>query len=154
VSATPSGTLAVNRRARHDYLVVDTLECGIELRGTEVKSMRARHFAFADAYARVQDDQLFLSGLHVNTYPQGNQFNHDPDRTRRLLAHKQEIRRLRRRVDEKGLTLIPLRFYLKHGLVKCELGVCRGKRAPDKREDIKRRDQDRDSERELRRFSK
>ena len=154
MSESHPGTLAVNRRARHDYSVVDTLECGIELQGTEVKSMKSRHFAFTDAYARVRDDELYLTGLHINPYPQGNRFNHDPDRVRRLLAHKQEIRRLRRRVDEKGLTLIPLRFYLKRGMVKCELGLCRGKRAPDKREDIKRRDQHRDAERELRRFSK
>lgn len=154
MSAASPATLAVNRRARHEYFVTDTLECGIELKGTEVKSMKARHFAFSDAYARVQEHELVLNGLHINTYPQGNQFNHDPDRPRKLLAHRQQIQKLRKRVEEKGLTLIPLRFYLKRGLVKCEIGVCRGKRDRDKREDIKQRDQDRDSERELRGYTK
>jgi SsrA-binding protein len=145
--------LAVNRKARFDYTIVDSIECGIELKGTEVKSIKEIRFSFPDAYARVDKGELFLVGLHVNIYPQGNVWNHDPDRVRKLLVHRQEIKRLRRQVDEKGLTLVPLSFYLRRGLVKCDLGMCRGKKQRDKREEIKKRDQRRDAERELRKFS-
>lgn len=144
--------LALNRKARFDYAVVETLECGMELMGTEVKSMREVHFSFPDGYARIENGELFLVGLHVNVYPQGNVWNHEPDRVRKLLVHKEEIKRLRRQVDEKGLTLVPLSFYLRRGIVKCELGVCKGKRERDKREDIKKRDVHRDVQRELRQY--
>jgi SsrA-binding protein len=144
--------LALNRKARFDYTVVETLECGMELMGTEVKSMREVHFSFPDGYARIENGELFLVGLHVNVYPQGNVWNHEPDRVRKLLVHKEEIKRLRRQVDEKGLTLVPLSFYLRRGIVKCELGVCKGKRERDKREDIKKRDVKRDVQRELRKY--
>jgi SsrA-binding protein len=143
-------TLATNRRARHFYHVDDRMECGIVLRGTEVKSLKAAQFSFTDSYARIADGELLLVGLHITPYAFGNQFNHDPTRVRKLLAHRDEIRRLRRRVTERGLTLIPLRFYVKSGLVKVELGVCRGKRTFDKREDIKRRDLERDLDRQVR----
>ena len=143
-------TLATNRRARHFYHVDDRLECGIALRGTEVKSLKAGQFSFTDSYARVADGELLLMGLHVTPYAFGNRFNHDPTRVRKLLAHRDEIRRLGRRVAERGLTLVPLRFYVKGGLVKVELGVCRGKRTFDKREDIKRRDLERDLDRQVR----
>ena len=143
-------TLATNRRARHFYHVDDRMECGIALRGTEVKSIKAAQFSFTDSYARIADGELLLVGLHITPYAFGNQFNHDPTRTRKLLAHRDEIRRLRRRVTDRGLTLIPLRFYVKSGLVKVELGVCRGKRTFDKREDIKRRDLERDLDRQVR----
>ena len=143
-------TLATNRRARHFYHVDDRLECGIALRGTEVKSVKAAQFSFTDSYARIADGELLLVGLHITPYAFGNQFNHDPTRMRKLLAHRDEIRRLRRKVTERGLTLIPLRFYVKSGLVKVELGVCRGKKTFDKREDIKRRDLERDLDRQVR----
>lgn len=143
-------TLATNRRARHFYHVDDRLECGIALRGTEVKSVKAAQFSFTDSYARIADGELLLVGLHITPYAFGNQFNHDPTRVRKLLAHRGEIRRLRRRVTERGLTLIPLRFYVRSGLVKVELGVCRGKKTFDKREDIKRRDLERDLDRQVR----
>ena len=143
-------TLATNRRARHFYHVDDRMECGIALRGTEVKSIKAAQFSFTDSYARIADGELLLVGLHITPYAFGNQFNHEPTRTRKLLAHRDEIRRLHRRVTERGLTLIPLRFYVKSGLVKVELGVCRGKRTFDKREDIKRRDLERDLDRQVR----
>ena len=143
-------TLATNRRARHLYHVDDRLECGIALRGTEVKSLKSGQFSFVDSYARVLDGELLLVGLHVTPYAFGNQFNHDPTRTRKLLAHRDEIRRLGKRVAERGLTLIPLRFYVTNGLVKVELGICRGKKTFDKREDIKRRDLARDLDRQVR----
>jgi SsrA-binding protein len=141
--------LARNRRAFYEYSVNDTLECGIALQGTEVKSMRGHKFSFVDSYARIRNDELWLVGLHINEYTHGNIYNHEPDRTRKLLAHKEEIKRLRRKVDEKGFTLVPLRFYLKNGHVKLELGVCKGKKTYDKRDTIKKRDQDRDSAREM-----
>jgi len=145
--------LAVNRKARFDYTIVDNIECGMELVGTEVKSMKEIRFSFPDAYAKVDNGELFIVGLHINVYPQGSSLNHDPDRVRKLLVHKQEIKRLRRQIDEKGLTLVPMAFYLKRGLVKCDLGMGRGKKQRDKREEIKKRDQKRDVQRELRKFS-
>ena len=152
---SPAGRkpVAVNKKALFKYQVVEKLEAGIELVGTEVKSIKEGRFSFADSYALVENGELFLIALHVNVYPHGNIFNHEPDRKRKLLVHKQEIKRLRRYVDEKGLTLVPLKVYLKRGLVKCELGICRGKKLHDKRETIRKRDQKRDAERELRRFS-
>jgi SsrA-binding protein len=145
-----SSIIADNRRARHDYSFDETIECGIELKGTEVKSVKTNRFSFSDAYARIRDNELWLIGLHVTPYPFGNIYNHDPDRDRKLLAHKQEIKRLKRKVDEKGYTLIPLNFHLKDGKVKVQVGLGKGKRAYDKREDIKRRDQKREAEREIR----
>ncbi len=142
--------LGNNKKAYYDYHVDDTLECGISLQGTEVKSIKDNRFSFSDSYARIRDDELWLIGLHISVYPFGNIFNHEPDRDRKLLVHRQEIKRLRRRVDEKGFTLIPLKFYLKRGLVKLELGICKGKKTYDKREAIKARDQKRDAEREFR----
>jgi SsrA-binding protein len=149
-SSTGKKVLAVNRKARYNYTVDDTVECGIELRGTEVKSMKERGFSFSDSYAKIEDGELWLVGLHVTPYKFGNIHNHEPDRTRKLLVHKQEIKRLSRKVAERGLTLVPLSFYLKRGMVKLELGICRGKRLVDKREAIKRRDLKREAERALR----
>ena len=141
--------LASNRRARFNYSVEESLECGIELRGTEVKSLREGKFSFSDAYAKIENGELWLVGLHITPYRFGNIHNHDPERPRKLLAHRQEIKRLTRKVVERGLTLVPLSFYLKSGLVKLELGVCRGKKVVDKRETIKERDLKRDTERAL-----
>jgi len=146
----PEKTLAVNKKAKFNYAVTESLECGIELKGTEVKSVKAGKFSFSDCYAKIDNDELWLTGLHITPYTFGNRFNHDPDRPRKLLAHRQEIKRLKRKVQEKGLTLIPLRFYLKRSIVKLELGVCKGKRLFDKREEIKKRDTKRDLEREFR----
>jgi len=142
--------LAMNRKARFNYTVEDTLECGIELRGTEVKSMKERSFSFTDSYAKIDNGELWLIGLHVTPYKFGNIYNHEPNRSRKLLVHRQEIKRLSRKVNERGLTLVPLSFYLSRGIVKLELGICRGKRVVDKRQDIKRRDQKIDAERALR----
>lgn len=142
--------LAVNRRARHDYHVEESLECGIELKGTEVKSFRSGSISFPDAYAAVEKGELWLLGLHVSEYAFSSIFNHDPDRRKKLLVHKQEIRRLGRKVQEKGFTLIPLRFYLKGGVVKVELGLCKGKKQYDKRQDTKERETKREIDREMR----
>lgn len=147
---TGKKVLAVNRKARYNYAVEDSLECGIELRGTEVKSMKERSFSFSDAYGKIDNGELWLVGLHVTPYKFGNIYNHEPDRIRKLLVHRQEIKRLSRKVNERGLTLVPLKFYLKKGMVKLELGICRGKRVVDKRQDIKRRDLKRDADRALR----
>jgi SsrA-binding protein len=141
--------LSVNRKARYNYSVQEAFECGIELVGTEVKSMKEGRFSYADAFATVENGELWLVDFHISPYSHGNIFNHDPMRRRRLLVHKKEIRRLRRVVDEKGLTLVPMRFYLKRGLVKCELAIAKGKKLFDKREDIKRRDIRREIERDF-----
>lgn len=141
--------LSTNRKARHEYHFLELIECGIELKGTEVKSMRSGRFAFADAYGWIENDQLWLLGFHITPYDFGNRHNHDPDRRKRLLVHKQELLRLKRRVVEKGLTLVPVRAYLKKGRVKLELAVARGKKLYDKRADIKSRDMKRDSDREM-----
>ena len=150
--AKPSGnrTLGTNRRALHRYQPLERWEVGVVLTGTEVKSMRAGHFAFADAHGRIENGELWLHGLHISPYEHGNRFNHEPDRPRRLLAHKKEILTLRRRVNERGLTLVPLRFYTNRGFVKVELALCRGKRDVDKRQDIRRRDDEREVQRALR----
>jgi len=142
--------LSVNRKARYNYAVQEAFECGIELVGPEVKSMKEGRFSYADAFATVDGGQLWLVDFHISPYSHGNIYNPDPLRRRRLLVHKKEIRRLRRVVDEKGLTLIPMRFYLKRGLVKCELAIAKGKKLFDKREDIKRRDLRREIERDFR----
>ena len=145
-----SKVLAVNRRARYDYAVEESLECGIELQGTEVKSFRAGSIAFPDAFAIVEKGELWLLGLRVSEYAYSSIFNHDPDRKKKLLVHKQELKRLARKVAEKGFTLIPLKFYLKNGRVKVELGLCKGKKQYDKREDLKDKDSKRDIAREMR----
>ena len=143
--------IAKNKRARHDYHVVDSVEAGVVLRGTEVKSVRLGKVQLVDGFAKVDGGEMFLYGVHISPYEQGNRFNVDPRRTRKLLLHKSEIRRLDRQVREKGMTLIPLSVYLKRGRVKLEVGICRGKRMHDKRRAIAERDANRDMERALRR---
>jgi len=142
--------VAKNRRARHDYHVVDTIEAGIALRGTEVKSVREAKVQLVDSYAKIEDGELFLHGVHISPYAQGGRFNVDPVRRRKLLVRKSEIGRLQRQVREKGMALVPLSFYLKRGLVKVEIGICRGKRMYDKRDAIAKRD----AEREMARVEK
>ena len=142
--------IAVNRRARHDYTVDETYECGIELLGTEIKSFRDGKISFPDAWAEIIDNEVWLRSLRIAENPFSSIFNHDPDRKKKLLLHKDEIKRLKRKVEEKGYTLIPLSFYFKNGRVKVELGVCKGKKAYDKRADIRERDVNRDLSREFR----
>ena len=143
-------TIAVNRKARHDYSVDDSYECGIELLGTEVKSFRDGKISFPDAWAEVVSGEVWLRSLRVSENPFSSVFNHDPDRRKRLLLHRDEIKRITRKVEEKGFTLVPLSFYFKRGRVKVELGLCKGKKAYDKRSDIRERDLNREAQRELR----
>jgi len=142
--------IAVNRKARHDYSVDDTYECGIELLGTEVKSFRDGKISFPDAWAEVLAGEVWLRSLRVSENPFSSVFNHDPDRKKRLLLRRDEIKRITRKVEEKGYTLIPMSFYFKRGRVKVELGLCRGKKSYDKRADIRERDLNREAQRELR----
>lgn len=147
-------TLAQNRKARYDYFVEETYEAGIELRGTEVKSIRGGKCNLKDSYAAVEHGEMLVFGMHISPYENGNIFNTDPLRTKRLLMHKAEIRKLDQQVALKGLTLIPLDIYLKNGRVKLRLGLCRGKKNYDKRDDIAKRDAEREITRSLRRSAK
>jgi len=142
--------LGKNRKAYFNFEVLDTLETGIVLVGTEVKSIRMAHFNFADSYAEIQQGELWLLAFNINPYTHGNLNNHEATRKRKLLAKRDQINKWRRKVEEKGCTLVPLSLYLKGGLIKVELGLCRGKKTFDKRESIKQKDQKRDSDREMR----
>jgi SsrA-binding protein len=142
--------IAVNRKAFHDYSVDERYECGIELLGTEVKSFRDGKISFPDAWAEVINKEIWLRSVIVAENPFSSIFNHEPGRKKRLLLHKDEIKRINRKVEEKGYTLIPLSFYFKKGRVKVELGLCKGKKSFDKRADIRERDVKRDIEREFR----
>jgi SsrA-binding protein len=139
--------LVQNRRARHLYHVLESFEAGIALRGTEVKSCRAGNISLNEAYARVIDNELWLMGSHIALYEQGNRNNHEPVRNRKLLMHRREIVRLRQATEAKGLTLVPLKVYLNNGRVKVEIGLCRGKNVRDKRQDMKQRDDERETRR-------
>ena len=141
--------VAQNRKARHEYFIEDTYECGIELVGTEVKSIRAGKVNLKDAYAQVKGGQAYLIGMHVSPYEQGNIFNRDPFRSRRLLLHKREIHKLQALSQADGYSLIPLQLYLKDGLVKLELAVAKGKKLYDKRHTLAERDAQRDMERRI-----
>jgi SsrA-binding protein len=143
-----SGNLTVNRKATHDYFVLEKYEAGIELVGTEVKVVRNGEAGLSGSYASVKDGQLYLNQVRIPPYAFGNRFNHDALRTRRLLMHKREIRKLQALSEQKGLSLIPLRIYLTpKGMVKVEIAVCRGKAQEDKRETIRQRDADREAQR-------
>lgn len=144
------GNLTVNRRAHHDYFVLEKIEAGIELVGTEVKVVRNGEAGLTGSYAQVKDGQLYLNQVRIPPYAFGNRFNHEALRTRRLLLHRKEIRMLQALSEQKGLSLIPLRLYLTpKGLVKVELGVCRGKAQEDKRETLRRRDADMEARRAI-----
>jgi SsrA-binding protein len=139
-----------NRRAFHDYHILETVEAGIVLTGTEIKSIREGKVNIAEAYARVENDELWLIGSHVAPYTHGNRSNHDPDRPRKLLVHRRELDRLRAAVEQRGLTLVPLRLHLKQGLAKVDVGVARGKKLYDKRAAEAERQSRRDVDRALR----
>lgn len=141
--------VAQNRKARHEYFIEDTYECGIELVGTEVKSIRAGKVNLKDAYAQVKGGQAYVIGMHVSPYEQGNIFNRDPFRSRRLLLHKREILKLQTLSQADGYSLIPLQLYFKDGLVKLELAVAKGKKLYDKRHTLAERDAQRDMERRM-----
>ncbi|WP_428768509.1 SsrA-binding protein SmpB [Treponema sp. HNW] len=142
--------IAQNRKARFNYTITESLECGIELKGTEVKSVKAGNISFPDAFAEIIDGEVWLKQMHISEYFYSSVFNHEPDRPKKLLLHRDEIKRLNRKVEEKGVTLIPLDFYLKNGRVKVNLGLCRGKKQYDKRADIRERDVQRDMQRDFR----
>ena len=133
-----------NRQARYDYDIVDTIEVGIELKGTEVKSIRNGHAQLKDSYAVVRNDEVFLINMHISHYEQGNRFNHDETRSRKLLLHKKEILKLRDKIRLEGFTLVPMCLYFKGGCAKIQLGVAKGKKSYDKRESIKKRDIERE----------
>lgn len=142
-------TVANNKKAFHDYFVVESMEAGIELFGTEVKSVRKGALNLKDSWCSIDEGQLYLNGMHVSPYEQGNQFNRDPYRVRRLLMHKREIMRLFGMVKQQGLTLIPLSVYLKGSLVKVQVGLCKGKKLYDKRADMAKRAAERDMDRAM-----
>ncbi len=136
-------TIATNRKARHEYFIEETIEAGIVLKGTEVKSIRQGKVNIKESYATIKNGEVFLNGMHVSPYEQGNIYNVDPLRQRKLLLNKREIRKLNSYLMQKGYTLVPLSIYIKNGLVKVELAVAKGKKMYDKREDIARKDAER-----------
>lgn len=136
--------VTTNRKARHEYTVLEAYETGIVLTGTEVKSLRQGNATIAEAFARIRNGEVWIHGMHISPYEQGSYANVDPLRTRKLLLHKKEIRKLNARAGEPGVTLVPLKVYFRKNIAKVLLGVCRGKRAYDRREDIARRDVERD----------
>ena len=142
--------IAQNRKAYHDYFVEEKIECGLALFGTEVKSVRQGRVNLKDAWCTIEDGEIFVKGMHISPYEQGNVFNRDPLRARKLLLHKHEIRKLDGLIMRQGYTLIPLSLYLKDGRVKLELGVCKGKQLHDKRNSMAKRDSDREIQRALR----
>ena len=146
--------IAQNRKARHDYAILDTYEAGVALVGTEVKSLRLGRASLVDAYATVDDGEVWLRGLNIPEYTLGSWTNHEPRRTRKLLLHKAEIERLIGKIREGGLTLVPLSLYFSDGKVKCELALARGKRSYDKRSDLAKRDANREIQRAYGRAAK
>ncbi|MFY9422244.1 MAG: SsrA-binding protein SmpB [Bacilli bacterium] len=145
-----TSVVARNKKAHHDYFILDKYEVGIVLTGTEIKSIRENKVSIQDAYCQVKDGELFIYNMHIAKYRQGNIFNHEETRTRKLLAHKREIRKLEGSVSRAGHTIIPLTLYIKNGLAKLEIAVCKGKKLYDKREDIKKEAM----KREIQRISK
>ena len=144
-----SRVITENRKARHDYFVIEVYEAGVELFGTEVKSLRGGGVNLKDSYCEIDGGELFALGVHISPYEQGNIFNRDPLRPKKLLMHKREIMKLTGLVSREGYTLVPLSLYFKGSRVKMALGLCKGKKNYDKREDIARRDADRDIERHM-----
>lgn len=137
-------TVCQNRKARYDYHILETYEAGMVLKGTEVKSLRAGRANLKDSYARIHNSELWLENMHISPYEQGNRFNHDPTRARKLLMHRAEIMRLWGKTREKGLSLVPLRVYFRDGRAKVELALAKGKKLYDKRDDIAKRDAERE----------
>ncbi|UOY91045.1 SsrA-binding protein SmpB [Ectobacillus sp. JY-23] len=142
--------VAQNKKAYHDYFIEETYEAGMVLQGTEIKSIRAGRVNLKDAYARIQNGEIWIFGMHVSPYEQGNRYNHDPLRTRKLLLHRKEILKLIGYTKETGYTIVPLRIYLQNGFAKMQIGVAKGKKNYDKREDLKKKEAKRDIERAFR----
>ena len=141
--------IANNKKAYHDYFILDTYEAGIALHGTEVKSLRMGQCSIKEAFIRIENGEMFIYGMHISPYEKGNIFNKAPLRTRKLLLHKNEILKMLGKMKEKGIAVIPLKVYLKGSLVKVEIGLARGKKLYDKRDDIAKKDQKREAEREF-----
>jgi SsrA-binding protein len=140
-------TVATNRKARHDYRILEEVECGIALTGSEVKSLRAGRASLVEAYARVRDGEVWLEGMHVPPYEQGDKRGYEPIRPRKLLLHRREIQRISMKQKEQGLALVPLRLYFTHGIAKVEIGLAKGKREYEKRQAIAKRESQREMER-------
>ena len=149
---TKDAPLAKKKKARHDYQILETLEAGLVLTGTEIKSVRERRINLKDGFAQIHNGEAWLMNVHISEYTQGNRFNHDPLRARKLLLHKKEIQKLTGQTSEKGITIVPLKVYLKHGFAKVLLGIAKGKHNYDKRETIKKRDQEREIRRTLKNY--
>lgn len=141
--------VARNKKANHDYFILDTYECGIVLTGTEIKSIRASKVSIQDAYCHIKNNELIILNMHIAKYEQGNRFNHQETRDRKLLAHRSEIRKLLGKVSQEGLTLIPLEVYITKGYAKVLVGLAKGKKNYDKRESLKQKERNRDIERSL-----
>ena len=141
--------IANNKKAYHDFFIEDTFEAGISLHGTEVKSLRMGKCSIKEAFVRIENGEVFVYGMHISPYEKGNIFNKDPLRVKKLLMHRYEINKLMGKIKEKGLTLVPLKIYFKGSLVKVEIGLARGKKLYDKREDIAKKDQRREAEKEF-----
>ncbi|MGM0215131.1 SsrA-binding protein SmpB [Enterococcus sp. AZ109] len=146
--------IAQNKKARHDYTIIDTVEAGIVLQGTEIKSIRNSRINLKDGFARVRNGEMYLYNVHISPYEQGNIFNHDPLRTRKLLLHKKQIERFIGETKNTGVTIVPLKVYLKDGYAKVLLGLAKGKHQYDKRETLKRKDVDRQISRTLKNYSR
>src|SRR5690625_531262 len=146
-------TIAVNRKARHDYFIEETYEAGIVLQGTEIKSLRLGRVSIKDAHARIINGEVFLVNLHIAEYEQGNRYNHDPTRSRKLLLHRNQIDKLIGLTQQEGYTLVPLKIYIKNGYAKVLIGLGRGKKKFDKREDMKRKQMQRDADRALKEYN-
>ena len=144
--------IAQNKKARHDYTILDTIEAGIVLQGTEIKSIRNSRINLKDGFVRIRNGEAYLYNVHISPYEQGNIFNHDPLRTRKLLLHKKQIARLIGESKITGMTIVPLKVYIKDGYAKVLIGLAKGKREYDKRETLKRKDQERQIDRALRNF--
>ena len=139
----------VNRKANHDYFILDRFECGLELKGTEIKSIRKGSCDIKDSFGIIKNDEVYVLNMYINKYDNGGVFNHDERRTKKLLLHKNEIKKIKKEVMESGITLVPLKVYIKNNVAKLELGICKGKKLYDKRESVKKRDM----EREKRKYS-
>ncbi len=141
--------VAQNKKAYHDFFILDTFEAGIELQGTEIKSVRKGSVNLKDSFIRIKNDEAYIENMHIAPYEQGNRFNHEPLRTRKLLLHKKEIKKLQKEVKESGLTIVPTKLYFNTAKLKVEIALVRGKKLYDKRQDLKEKDSKRDIERAL-----
>ena len=149
MSKTDVKLIANNKKAYHDYFILETYETGIVLHGTEVKSLRIGKCSIKEAFIRIEDGEMYLYGMHISPYEKGNIFNKDPLRVRKLLLHRKEIDKIFGKMKEKGMTVVPLKVYFKQSLVKIEIGLAKGKKLYDKRDDIAKKDQRREAEREF-----